>query len=1090
MSDAEHSDEVGEATETRDESIDAPAPLPDTTHGTPPKPRRDDLGKQITTIRTLLRKTQRAWITPLMLEGLAWYVVTLLASVLTAMLAAALFPSLAEVLPTIILAVGAILATIGAIVGAIVGRRALGDELDMARTLQAHARSFRDDLVSALKFADAIQLETFDTQNTSEALARLHIKRTADKVMEQARDGHLAHLLPSRDWRPAASALAGGLVLVALPLLIAPAWVSENLTGTVQKAMDARPVEPEKRAIISNLKLTIDPPSYTEIPSSFEPFTTGNIEVVTGSTIKLDAYSLFATVAELELIIEGSEGPAAQRVELSRSGRVKAAIVATEPSNYWFRAIMEDGRVIESSTKRKIHVIKDKAPTIEILSHSGEVEVSTRDVLELEFSVQDDFGATAVSRVHIFSTSDEGDEQRQLLDLPELQSTPRDYQGKHTLDLELLGLQPKDRVTLFFEATDNNTLTGPSVGRSEPLMLYVSSPDDKHIKNVEEQREVVEELLGSLADYLEAPVGERSVSRQGDWLQRVPGGLEAGDREARRKKLLDAHINGGKVLERMGKLAERLKEDPLMVQRDLNMFASLHKQLEALHKRGARTFERTSPAVRGELTTRHLQQLGDWSARNEAALEKGILRLEDLLFAQQMANVEATTQEIKELRERLKELLQKYKETKDPELKKAIKREIQRLRQRMQELMQRMRSQMKELPAEHVNREALEQARLESDSKQISDDFQKIEDLLDKDDIDGALEALEHMGEQLDKMTGEMSQQFKGAQPQGLNEFDEKMSELMDSVNDLSQLQDTVEQETREYQKERREEQQAETEELLEQATRQLLDQVREQKKELERLDKKSMPSHIRQNLEKAQQDLEQMEKSLQQQDVESSLDKAKQSLDEIENMRFSMQLSQRYLKRNSEKAKQMREAMSESREVARRGQQMVEQLEELMEQAQQQAMEPDPRAEQLAEQQRQVEQQAGELEQKIDDAAKQFPSLEQELKPSMQRARQAMQQAQEGLEQQRPQRALDSERQAIEELRQLKQQMKDSVQRQRNQERDGGAQESKDDQVELPQKSNARGSGYHDAIKKTMKEDRLDDYSSEIEQYYKSLVD
>ena len=1092
-SEPEFEDESESETATSEpEATDATAPELPEVKADP----QDALRRQVQGVELVMEKTRRSIEGPLYFEGALWYLTTCIACLLSALLFALLFSSDSlSLVPSIIASVGIVLTSIAAISAAYARYTRREDALGMARMLQQHAPELRHDLVAALKFGRALLDGSFDAENSSPSLARAHVKKASSRMARMLESGHLGHLLPTRDFKPAMWAFSGALLLLLIPTAIAPGWVIDRLMGEAHEkivATTATKAQNPKYPVVGNLSLKLQPPAYTGLQADYQQFTTGNASVLSGSEVTLQGYSLLGRAVQIDLILEQTgEEPQIRPMELSRSGRVSATLVATGSLTYTFRAKLDDGTLVESPTTQTIEVVPDKAPTVEILSHKGELQVGTEDVLELEYAANDDFGITGVSRLHAFLDTEEP--ERQALVIPELQNSPPQHQGKHTLDLSTMGLQPKDRVTLYLEATDNNTLTGPGVGRSEALVLVVASPDDKHMKLLEEQRELVEELLLSLADFLETPIGNREYTRDNTWRQVVEPGISPEDRTARRAALLQAHMTHGKLLVKMGDLAARMQEDPLMAPRDLKMFTALHKQLEKLHERGKSLFSNTMNEVsKNELSLGQMQRFATWAMESEEAMEKGILRLEDLLLEQQMASAQATADEIDKLKERLKELLQKYKETGDPELKEAIKREIQRLRQRMQELMQRMNQQMRELPREHINREALQQARMESDAKKLADDFTSIEEMLDKDDIDGALEALEKMGENLDKFTENLDKNSASAAPQRLSEFDKQVSELMDDVNDLSMRQQALEQETRELQKQLQEERREQNRQMVEDFAQQMMDKVKQQKRELDNLEKKGeLPDHLDANIQKAKSSLRQLEESLEQRDIESSLDHAQDALEDMEKLRFSMQLAKHYTPKSSPESRKLSEAKRKTEPMVERGQQIVDSLDEMMSRAEERDQQQDPRAQQLSKKQQGIKEQAQGLRQKIKDSSSEYPQLEQELGPGMERAQRSMEDAKQALDKQRSQRALDAERQALEELRQMNSKMKEALQKQRQREQNGpNGQNNQKDEVKIPGAGEGgKKSRYRDEIKDTMKEERLDGYESEIERYYESLV-
>ncbi|MFW6053987.1 MAG: hypothetical protein ACOC9J_04170, partial [Persicimonas sp.] len=115
---------------------------------------------------------------------------------------------------------------------------------------------------------------------------------------------------------------------------------------------------------------------------------------------------------------------------------------------------------------------------------------------------------------------------------------------------------------------------------------------------------------------------------------------------------------------------------------------------------------------------------------------------------------------------------------------------------------------------------------------------------------------------------------------------------------------------------------------------------------------------------------------------------------------------------------------------------------------------------------------------------------IQEQLGEPMQKSREAMKEASEGLDGRRSQRALDAERSALEQLGNLKQQMQKSVQKQRRDQRENGREVGRED-VDIPGQSNEEGGQrLRDDVMDAMKEEKLDSYESEIERYYKSIME
>ena len=839
----------------------------------------DGLEKDIRALKVILRKTGTAHRRPMLVEGALWYLVTLGAVVLSALLVAALVPAAVPAVTGWILIIGAAAATLGAGVALVGFRAGASDVEQIARLLQRHHRGYRNDLVAALEFGEKLLAagDRADEQlDFSPKMAREHVRRTVRKTTGMLEHGHLAYLLPERELVAPAMTLAACLAILIVPLLIDADWTIEVLKSPVASEHAGQQSETSVRPVVGDLYIYYSHPPYTGLGRKFDSFSTGYIETMVGTEVTIETYPLLQ-VEQVELVREGAEGKNALVMEeVGKGGRAKlrTSFVALEEGTYHFRATLPDGTVVEDGIDRKIELLPDEKPKVTITSHSQELEVSPDDVLDIEFEVSDDFGLDSVSRVYHFA-GDAENASRKAIDLPELANTPQETSGELTFDLKPLALQPKDVVVLYIEATDNNTLTGPGVGQSKALRLRVSSPEDKHLQNIAEQQKILEELLMLLADYLERPMGEREVRSDDTYRQQVQSSAAPKALIERFRALRGIQSDQKRILESMKKLVGRLEEDPLMIERDYTLFSALHEQLAALHRDGQSVFDNLEPAAKDEvLTLSQAQRVANYGARAEATLEKGLMRLEELLASQKMDAIKQTAKDIEELKERLKELLKRYKNEPDPELKKAILREIQRLRQRMAELTRRMQMQLQKLPQEHMNLEAIKQKQLESDTRKMGDSLQQIEKMLEQGDIDGALEALENMETSLDSLTKDMNEQFQQAQPQGLSELDKKVGELMDEVNDLQSAEKALEKDTAEINEELAKKRREKIDQRLDEFTQKMQREVEKQERALEQMKKQpNLPQSQHDSIAQNQRQLDKLRKMLEDKDVAQSLE-------------------------------------------------------------------------------------------------------------------------------------------------------------------------------------------------------------------------
>lgn len=1072
-----------------DESAPAPEEERAATVGSDsaPEPLSTRAARELTALEAVLRKTRRQMRSPLLAEGLAWFVATMGAVLVTAQFVGLVLGKSGPEAMRVVLGIGLSATLLGAVVALVGYVRSTPSLEEVARRLQRQVVDFRSDIVAALQFGAALR-DGVDAQaqGWSAELAFAHLRRTTRAVLARVDGGgSLAPLLEARSLAPTLAAVGGCLVLLVAPMLVWGERVSALWGEALVAPLVARDDGPDHRPVVGDIDLVFSYPPYTKLPQRVEPFTTGHISTLVGTEVTLKTYPLLR-VTKVELVLETADGERTVPMKADEE-LLEAKLLLTKPGSYRFRATLADGTVVEDGIDRPIVLEPDAAPSVTITSHTGEVEVSPDEVLTLRVVASDDFGLETVVRATAFGGEDP---QRVNLDLPELTMRPRELEQEVALDLREFGLQPRDVLTVSFEATDNNSLTGPGVGKAAPLVLRVASPEDRHQRLIAEQMEVLEALLDVLGDFLEHPLGERHPDHKGVYQQTVAASVTPTEASAHYATVRGIHEKQSAVVSTMAGLLERMREDPLMSTRDVTLFESFYEQLYALNRDGAEGLAALAADARLEQITRdELQRLANWVARAEDTLEKGLIRLDNLLAAQKMDAVRRAADEIKELKERLRELLEKYRETQDPELKAAIMREIQRLRQRMAELMAQMSSQLQKIPQEHVNMEALEQMELESEAKKMGESLQSLEELLERGDIDGALQALDDMTASLDEMTKGMGEE--GAEPDGLREMDQALSELMDKANDLEARQRELERQTRDQQEANDRREQERMQEMLAGRLAELEALAAEQRAELEAIAARDIAPHDRDAVNDALARLAQLQSQLKSQDVEQALESAQGSRQDLRGVQFSMELAQRYTQADTPRGAALRQSLGDLDKANARGRKIVRQLEEIMDQARSsQNRGRDPRLQELAREQRGVDEQAQQLQRDIEGASERFPMLQQKLDGPLRDAREDMNKADDALQKGKSQEGLDHQRGALEDLRQLKQSMRDALQRQKQQSgRRDGRGGSRQDKVAIPKEDGRSRETFREDVLKGMKQERLQDYESEIERYYESLM-
>ena len=171
------------------------------------QPRENDsLASDLQEIEHILGKTRRGFLRPYWLEGFMWYLVALGAWLLFVLFCAAVLPHMTVAKLAILLPGGIILWTVCAILLALFSWLNRPSLLRMAKILEHHEQTLRNDVVASLDFAKSILSDAFE-QGASEGLARLHITNTVEKLRQSDAQGHLVQALPEPHVTPVIFAL-------------------------------------------------------------------------------------------------------------------------------------------------------------------------------------------------------------------------------------------------------------------------------------------------------------------------------------------------------------------------------------------------------------------------------------------------------------------------------------------------------------------------------------------------------------------------------------------------------------------------------------------------------------------------------------------------------------------------------------------------------------------------------------------------------------------------------------------------------------------------------------------------------------------
>lgn len=645
------------------------------------------------------------------------------------------------------------------VVGWWLPRRRWRRALRLARFIEQHVPALGSDLVSAVELGAAREITGARQGLASAGLEDAFFTSVWLKVRELRPDALVA---PRRMRQSAAVAAAAG-ALLAIATLLSPGVLGRGLSLLGRKPTRFEGAAVSSEPLVSDVRITYRYPAYTGLPARTVEGSSGDVVALKGTVAELSMRALRS--ARKAAFLLGEDGEAGELPGVSLAGGVVRATLRVDgPGTYrvWLAPYL--GRPVREQSSHRIEAEPDLPPRVEISAASDRISLQTPRPLEVGFSAHDDFGLGAVDLVF---RADNGPERRVRL---REAAGERATQGKTVWKPPFAELAPGARVTYRIEASDNDTISGPKVGSSRTLTLVVENPHETFDERLDRQREVLEALMGTLADRLElggaaaaAKAGETSGDRIEAWARAHDA--EEGQVASLARVIEEERQHGGSkgLTAALTKVADRLSRGLRDEERAL---AVARARLSSLSLRNGPALA----AVASKVDAEGVRQTGE--------LETAVLLLDDLIGRQRLEDLAELGRELTDMYKRLEDLLARYNATHDENLRRELERQLRDLRNRIAELGRKAAELQarNEVPAEWQNM---------PDLREAAEATRKLDQLLEKGDNKSMQQALAELQRSLLAVKNQLE---RNADEFGEERFPQErkaLAELMKKVGDL-----------------------------------------------------------------------------------------------------------------------------------------------------------------------------------------------------------------------------------------------------------------------------------------------------------------
>lgn len=983
----------------------------------------------------------------------------------------------------------------------------LRHDLVIAGRLEAALRRRGLDVSDLVRSAVELRDASVDLKvGRSRALCDAHVGRAVDVVRGGGATESLGAVALDRAV-PTLSALAVAIFVLGAWWIAQPASLSARLSrlfdgGVVEAALAERALQ--QAPIVTDLTITLRFPQYMALADEVIPGASGDITAPRGTEVTI-AGRADRDVVGAALVVSGGAAKASKD-DAGKAGELAVAAEVKDGRNLTARFVVDHGgawrfRVepkrstfgsssIVDPVARKIVLRDDAAPVVRLEEPEADQTVQLDDDVDLVWSAEDDVGVTEVRVVVKRQGSARAPFTLKLQDVP----SSKTAHGSGSFNVADTGARAGEKLAVTIEAVDNDTISGPKVGRSTTRVLTVFSATQHH-------REVIarlEELLGSmvevLGDELEAPFD----------VEKEPVG---------QRKVVERHKAIAPRVASMFKLFDEtlvaIGDDNLLTDDDgvRRALANMRLDLQRADVEQKNAIERT-PAPVGERAVPPAlwRRVVDAQTTFVTRAEKHILYLEDLLQRERVLEAQKLVKDMKHAQQDLKELLDQYKKSGDPTTREALLDEIRRMQQQLQELAARLGELRRDVPDEYLNDESAQ-------SEKMMEQAETLDEMIEEGRLDDAAKALENMLEQTQKMVDDLDKTGDDLGGKENRELKEKLERFTQELNSLEAGQKEELEETERAMDAARKKMEDKLKAKLQAALAEAKKKAAKAAAELQKVSKDSLSGGDAEDFDVAKARTADLQKAIEAGDVEDAIRTAEEA--EAAARTAEMRIDEKQRGRFAFASKSMEKSEKALGEAADALEQARKAIEDAM---------PDPsqmmdgkEKERMAKQgdrQQQLGEQAQKLAQLLDEIGKDAPIFGPEHKKSLDDAKAAMERAGQQLKGQSQGRARrdgvrgarQSQSQALQQLRSLQEAMNEMGKGGSGQggiplplpnggspgsesESNGSSGRSRED-VKIPDGSDFK---VKDAFRKdildAMREGAPGDWAGEVKRYYEELI-
>ncbi len=609
-----------------------------------------------------------------------------------------------------------------------------------ALLVEEKTEGLENSLINSVQLQPLLETPLTNASGVSSTFVKELMDRTSRRVETLEAEGFQPHKELFRN----RNIFVGFLTLLSALFLFWPNLFSEGLRNLMAPTAEAQ-IEQTHQATNSNidfssqsdafhlesLKLTFNYPAYTRLKQvTLEP-SDGKIQVLPGTEIVVSV-KFNRPVKSAELVISNRDFLS---MSSKNEGPLEGRFFAKNNGYYQFQVNPGNNIKIMLPTHYPIEVVNDQSPSITLLLANPKPVYPANGKIKMFYEAHDDYG---ISRVDLVAESDGRIHRKTIRSVKVIETELKDG---FNWDLGAMQFEPGAEVRYFLEVRDNDNILGPNTGQSEMFTFEILDEFKKREDLLALQEQLLEKMITLLADTLLFSPQNMAPTVKG--MNSV-------------KQKMGNHTDQLIEVIRIAQtIQEQAKSIDSFPQAYLTLLKNMTRSFNRIREDHIQSISRLTDAI-GNATPVGLDfpPVQTVNSALVTHLETDILLLVKIINRERMDQVLDLNDDLQSLADQLKKELEKARDQNKGLDKPQFKKALDKIRETMQKIMDQLARQTQGMSDEFLNPNAMENL----DMKEFKASLEKLMAMVEKGNIDQAMNEMENMMKDLQQLSQQLDQ--------------------------------------------------------------------------------------------------------------------------------------------------------------------------------------------------------------------------------------------------------------------------------------------------------------------------------------------